>query len=393
MNTSLLRTLETLRHDFARYAWLHRLYSHVPDSLRVPEVEEDDSSQLKVAEPVVIEWPSDVKKPAIGLVKDAHPVHPSWTKYQRFCQTDAISFGFLKIHDHDWLEKVRAYDIVVGHPSSSPSRLDELWRKTYIMERWLGKRCYPSTDDLALYEDKHMQHDILRELKFPVIPTWVCYDEKDALRLAGKLQYPVVSKLITAAGSRGVELLQNRGAAERVIRRAFSARGRYWHWPYLRQKDYILFQKFLATDGYDTRVICLGDMMFGYYRKPRKGDFRASGSGIWEKRSLPESILRIAHSVTQALQAPYLSVDFLSSTAGEQFITEIAHFNLIETAEQLHVEGVPGVYEMGLAGTIRFRPGRFWVQELALKRVCEQYLRAQRARRPALSPHVTGTNP
>jgi len=267
---------------------------------------------------------------------------------------------------------------VASHPSSTPSRLAEWRRKTHILEHWLGKHCYPSTHDLVLYEDKHMQYDVLRVLGMPVIPTWVSYSQADASRLAAVLEYPVVSKLITAAGSRGVELLRNQAAARKVIRRAFSARGRYWYWPYLRQKDYVLFQKFIPTDGYDVRVICLGDMLFGYYRKAPPGDFRASGSGLWEKRSLPESILRVAHAVAQALQAPYLSVDFLFSTTGEPLITEMAHFNVIETAEQLHVEGVPGAYLIDSAGAIRFSPGRFWVQELALKQVCERYLRAQR---------------
>ncbi len=374
MTAQFLEIFRPLRNELAHNLLLHRVYSHFPQWLRVPdEIGEDDSQQLK-ADPVRIEWPAGVKKPFVGLVRDTF-VPPSWTKYQHFCRTNGFSFGFLRLHDHDWLEQARPFDMVIGHPSSSPSRLEEIWRKTYILERWLGIHCYPSTADLAIYEDKHVQHDSLRLLGLPVIPTWISYDRADALRLAAKLQYPVVSKLITAAGSRGVELLKNQAAAEKVIAQAFSARGRYWYWPYLRQKDYVLFQRFIPTDGYDVRVICLGDMMFGYYRKSRPGDFRASGSGLVEKRSLPESILQVAHATARALEAPYLSVDFLVSTSGEQFITEVSHFNTIETDEQLHVEGVPGVYTVDENGTIRFRPGKFWVQELALKRVCEKYLR------------------
>jgi enolase/glutathione synthase/RimK-type ligase-like ATP-grasp enzyme len=383
MNARLLQSLRPLRNELAHRPLLHRLYSHLPQPLRVPdEIGEDDSQEVKEVEEVRMDWPADVKRPEIGLVKDTF-TPPSWTKYQRFCETNGFTFGFLQIHEHDWLEQARQHDMVIGHPFSSPNRLEEIWRKTYILEHWLGKYCYPSTADLALYEDKHVQHDILHVLGLPVVPSWISYDREDALRLAAKLEYPVVSKLITAAGSRGVELLKNRAAAERAIRRAFSARGRYWHWPYLRQKDYILFQKLITTDGYDVRVMCLGNMLFGYYRRPRPGDFRASGSGLVEKRSIPESILRLAHSTAEALQSPYLSVDCLVSASGEPFITEVSHFNVIESAEQLHVEGVPGVYIMEQAGTIRFSPGRFWVQELALKRACEEYARAARARHAA----------
>lgn len=385
MNAYVSRSLESVRRKLRRGCSISCLYSHLRQSTEVPNPPVDDSGRIDEAEEVIIDWPADIRKPVVGIVPDPF-APPSWSKYQRFCRTNAIPFGTLNIRSHDWLEQVRGYDWVVGHPSGSPSRLDELWRKTYVMERWLGKRCYPSTEDLALYEDKHLQHDVLRELKFPVIPTWISYDEADALRLAAQLEYPLVTKLLTGAGSRGVQLLRSRAEAERFIRKVFCTCGRYWCWPYLRQKDYILFQKFILTDGYDVRVMCMGDMMFGYYRKARPGDFRASGSGMVEKRSLPESIVRIAHSVAQALKAPYLSVDFLFNADGVPFITEIAHFNQIETAEQLHVDGVPGAYLLGPDGTIRFTPGRFWVQELALKQMCEQYLRVQRGCQP---PGVT----
>ncbi len=387
MNAQLQHVLQPLRGQLAHIPSLHRLYSHCPEWLRVPdELKADDMDRIRPTDPVLVDWPTGIKRPFLGLIQDNH-VNPSWTKYQKFCRANGLSFEFLRIHEHDWLEQARRYDIIVGHPISTPSRLEEIWRKTYILERYLGIMCYPSTADLALYEDKHMQHVILGELGMPVVPTWVSYDQADALRLAAKLDYPVVSKLITAAGSRGVEMVKNRRAAERVIRKTFSARGRYWHWPYLRQKDYVLFQKFIHTDGYDVRVECMGDMMFGYYRKARQGDFRASGSGIVQKRSLPESMLRIAHATAQALQTPYLSVDFITSTAGEEFITEISHFNTIESPEQLRIDGVPGTYIMEPTGTIRFQTYRVWVQELALKRVCEQYIRAQQAGpTPAAAP-------
>ena len=40
----------------------------------------------------------------------------------------------------------------------------------------------------------------------------------------------------------------------------------------------------LYYKGFDLRVIIVGDSYFGYYRYPRKDDYRASGSGIVEKK-------------------------------------------------------------------------------------------------------------
>jgi glutathione synthase/RimK-type ligase-like ATP-grasp enzyme len=375
MYSSIIKNLQLIRRNCSKNAFISRLYSHcvILHKKTAPQV--NDFPNLDESVTIAIEWPASIIKPRIGIIKDNF-FPPSWTKYERFCSASAIPFGSLNIHAHNWMEQVKDYDWVIGHPDGSPNRLDELWRKTYIMEQYLGKRCYPSCNDLALYEDKHMQYDALQVLKFPVIPTWISYDEEDALRLAHKLEYPLVSKLITGAGSKGVELINSRSDAIRVIKKAFSPHGRYWHWPYLRQKDYVIFQKFIPNDGYDVRVICVGDMVFGYYRKALPNDFRASGSGICEKRSLPESIIRIAHSVAQSLQAPYLSVDFLRSITGEYYIIEVSHFNQIDTSEQLHVDCVPGAYLLASDGTFSFVSGRFWVQELALKQVCVQYLAA-----------------
>jgi len=359
------------------HPWLLRAYGHVPlfrpwGVRRAAQVE-DGISALDVAEKVLLTWPREIAKPRVGLVRDWQRP-PSWIKYGRFCQNNGLFHEFYEIHAYNWMEEAGRFDLIVGHPSGTPSRLDELWRKTYILERLLGKQCYPALDDLDMYEDKHMQFSVLRLLKFPVIPTWISYDERDALRLAATLKYPLVSKLITGAGAMGVAMIKSSAEAERFIRKVFSPHGCYRHWPYLRQKDYVLFQEFIPNDGYDVRVICVGDLAFGYYRRAASGDFRASGSGIYEKRELPEQVVHTAHRVAQALNAPYLSVDFLRNTVGEYLIIEIAHFNQIDTPEQLHVDGVPGAYMVDGDKPVRFVPGRFWVQELALKRVCERYI-------------------
>jgi glutathione synthase/RimK-type ligase-like ATP-grasp enzyme len=376
MKFDFASTVTRLRRACSQNRELCSVYKCFPFLHRARHKTMHGTRDINEAELIHVNWPTDTPKPVIGICHDNYSPR-SWIKYQRFCETNDIPFGEINIHGHDWMDQVKAYDWVVGHPSGSPSRLDELWRKTYVMEKWLGKLCYPSTKDLALYEDKHMQYDTLRALGFPLIPTWISYDREDALRLASTLEYPLVSKLITGAGSRGVELLRNSSDAKSVIQKVFSERGRYWHWPYLRQKDYVLFQKFIPNNGYDIRVICSGNMAFGYYRKAAKGDFRASGSGICEKRALPECIIRIAHSIALKVQAPYLSVDFLQSMTGEYFIIEMAHFNQIDTAEQLHVDGIPGAYLIQDDGSVQFRSGRFWVQELALKSVCEYYLSAR----------------
>jgi hypothetical protein len=105
----------------------------------------DDRSRIADAEVVWIDWPSHVSKPRTGIVR-VHSSHPLWTKYCRFLVNNSFDYGILDIHTHDWIEKVRQFDIVVGFVSCWPWHLEEMRRKYYFLEKFLGIATYPSSD-------------------------------------------------------------------------------------------------------------------------------------------------------------------------------------------------------------------------------------------------------
>src|SRR5690606_3227628 len=114
----------------------------------------------------------------------------------------------------------------------------------------------------------------------------------------------------------------------------------------------------------------VGDMAFGYYRYPNKGDFRASGSGNIEKKAIPEDALRLAIGVRNKLNSRQMGVDLLYSEKTKQYyIIETSLFNQIDTAEQLGIDGVPGYYDISNINNISFKEGKFWMQELVLRNV------------------------
>jgi hypothetical protein len=145
----------------------------------------------------------------------------------------------------------------------------------------------------------------------------------------------------------------------------------------MRQKAYVYFQKYIENDGYDLRVIVIDNMVWGYYRKVMRNDFRASGMGLVEKRELPLEAMNIARDVYSALDQPMIVVDMLKDTQGKYWINEISPMCQIGTSEQLHVDGVPGVYLFSDDGSFRFEPGRYWVHELALRRFLMNYAHQQ----------------
>ena len=327
----------------------------------------DDSLEMAAAPPVTMDWPAGVPKPKVGLVRDGD-IFPYWTKYRNFLVENQIDYEIYDIHRSDWRRRAAQFDLVVWRPMGFPSELDECRRKFYVLERHMGKVCYPCLDEALLYEDKILQYELLRLHDIPVIDTFVSHSREETVAGLSRWRYPAVWKIAAGSGSYGVELVPDRRTAERWVRRAFSFSGRRSYWPYMGQKDYVLVQPLVLNEGFDLRVLVVGDVAVGYYRQVPEGDFRASGMGLVDKVVLPTDAVKLARRAAQALDSPCLAVDMLRDTAGELLVIEVSAFIQMETPEQMMVNGVPGVM---VGDECRFRPCRVWMQELALERVLQ----------------------
>jgi glutathione synthase/RimK-type ligase-like ATP-grasp enzyme len=343
-------------------------YSRVRQYLPMPEPKYvDDHNEIDDAEIVRIDWPTNIKKPKIGIVQD-EGIYPRWTKYCRFFENNSFDYDLYNIHAHDWIERAGGYDIIVGFFSCAFWHLQEMREKYHFLETYLGKTTYPSSGHANLYEDKCLESYIAKVYSVPFVTTYVSYDKANALSLVENLTYPVVSKIVPASGSIGVELVRTREQGRRVVEQAFSRNGRRTHLNCFRQKNYVYFQDYVPNDGYDIRAITVGKWAFGYYRRVLEGDFRASGMNQLESRELPVEALKIARDVNKIIRSPVLAVDMLRGLDGRYRIIEFSPiFEIIDIPEQLSLNGVPGAYIFDGNESFRFVAKRYWVHELALR--------------------------
>jgi len=328
----------------------------------------DDRDQLDNAEIVRIDWKVSVKKPRVGIVQD-YDQYPKWTKYRRFLENNSFDYDIYPIHCHDWIEQAKRFDIIVGLPSNSIYDLCECRCKYEILETYMGKICYPSSAHTRLYEDKSLEAYISKVTSIPFANTYISNDKDDALTLIKNLKFPVVSKIIPSSGSVGVEMVRNVKQARRIVNHAFSMSGRKTHLSYYQQKDFIYYQEFIPNDGYDHRVVVVGDWVFGFDRKVLPHDFRASGMGIEEKKELSEESMRIALQVNKIIQSPILAVDMVHGLDGSYYIIEFSPLCQTNSSEELQVNGTPGVYKYEADGSFHFEEGRYWLAELALRQL------------------------
>lgn len=129
------------------------------------------------------------------------------------------------------------------------------------------------------------------------------------------LGYPVIVKAAHGSASKGVALAKNRTELERWARffsLSFTPAGIYrrmkdhikrlmidreWKTTSLYRKKFVV-QEFIPDLDGDFKVIVMGRRYFVLRRRPRPGDFRASGSGIIEHPvNVEEGLLNVAYDL------------------------------------------------------------------------------------------------
>ncbi|KXB33523.1 RimK-like ATP-grasp domain protein [Bacteroidales bacterium KA00251] len=336
------------------------------------------------AEGVPLKLESSVKdKPVVGIVYPEEMIpgyvipKASAYMYERFCKTNGIEYRNYDIHASDWLDKAKELDVIFWHVDSTPSALYEAESKIYILDKILQKTCFPSFHEVWQYEDKCRAHYLYQVYNLPCIPTRSSNSREESIKLSETINYPIIVKTRTGAGSFGVKKIDNKTKLRRYIKSVFSSRGKYTLYPYERQKDYILLQEFIDNASYDLRVMLVGNKAYGYYRYPNKGDFRASGEGNEDhSRPTPISVLKEAIKVREALESRVLGVDFLYSDKYKQhLIIEASIFNEIDPPSiETRLEGVPGFYNISDPENICYEEGAFWFPELIAESIIKQWI-------------------
>lgn len=316
----------------------------------------------------------------VGLVKDADNYADEglvkerayYPKYERFLKNNNINYSYFDPYRSDWIEKAENYDLIIWHTDSDPSTQDIAKSKIYILEK-MGKHCLPSYEEIWSYEDKIRAHYLYKLYKLPAIPTFVSHSKSEIIDYLKSAKYPLISKISTGSASFGVDKLDNYDQAKKVVDQVFCYKGKETYFKYSCQKDYIYFQDFIEDATYDLRVMSVGNELFGYYRYPNKGDFRASGAGNYEKKGIPNEALELAYQVKEKFGSSFLATDFVYSEKLKKFlIIESSIFIGIDTCEQLSIDGIAGKYVRISENRFEFKPGKYWVQELTLKNVIEK---------------------
>lgn len=283
-----------------------------------------------------------------------------WIEY---CQQNNIPFKIVNCYDSDIIEQLKDCDALMWHHHHSKIQ-DVLFAKQllYSLEQ-AGKAVFPDFKSGWYFDDKLGQKYLLEAFDAPLIPTYVFFDESEAIKWANKTTYPKVWKLRGGASGMNVRLVGSNKEAIKLIRKSFrkgfrqfnsknyfdtrfkrfingtgsiidvlKALVRFAYEPAnskLMGKEigYAYFQDFIPNNKFDNRIIVIGNKAFGIRRLVMKGDFKSSefNGYYFEKTYIDERCVEIAFDLSKRMNSAFVGFDFIFDENNNPVLAEMGY--------------------------------------------------------------------
>jgi len=221
-------------------------------------------------------------------------------------------------------------DIVIYTSSENPSIRQYVKDVMYYVD----KKCQiiPSYDLLLSHENKGFQELYRKNKGIGDLEGDYFIDHQYLPN-----NYPFVYKTIDGSGSFGVELVNNSKQKNRLIenkekdtykRKAINFLRRlklnneeFDIYSYNKKKfSGFVIQDFIEGLEFDYKILVFWGKFYVLKRNIKKGDFRASGSGLFEFKEPSNAVLNYAKYIFETLDTPYASLDIAESYVGCKLI-------------------------------------------------------------------------
>lgn len=275
----------------------------------------------------------------------------TWDKpWIEFCTQNSIPYGIVNCFDTNILETLKAYDCLLWHFSNYSLQEMLFARSILNSAKNMGLEVFPDTNTSWHFDDKVAEMYLLQSANAPIPKSWMFYILSDSIKwLNSECKYPIIAKLRCGSGSSNVKLLNNRIEAVKYAKRMFgkglktapnilyktksnitSAKNwktiikRFKRIPdfletiknankFPNEKGYVYLQEFIPNDGFDLKIVVIGDKLSFIARNVRKGDFRASGGGslYFDKSLVTTDIIHSAFDTSDKLGFQCMGYDYV----------------------------------------------------------------------------------
>lgn len=291
----------------------------------------------------------------------------SWVNpWEEYLKENNIPYDTADLFAVDAIETLKNYDVLLWHFGQYDYVSMMETRNILYSAKMMGLKVFPDYNDAWHFDDKVAEMYALQAVGAPIPKSQVYYrmnDLKKALE-EGKIEFPIVAKLRTGSGSHNVKLIHNKSQLLHYARRMFGRgydpapsliyktssnirsshdkatfiaklkrapeflRTRRNAKQFPNEKGYVYLQEFIPSDGYDMKIVVVGDKLSGLYRPIRSHDFRASGGGevLYDKEKFSENIIRSAFAAADAIGFKCVGFDYVvDNRTGEGKIVEMSY--------------------------------------------------------------------
>lgn len=301
-----------------------------------------------------------------------HSVHGYSNRWIQYCEEKKISYKIVDCYQNDIIEQLKGFDGLLWHWAHTDYKAVLFARQLALSLEKLEVKTFPDVNSGWHFDDKVGQKYLLEAMHCPLVQSYVFYSKKEALKWLELAHFPKVFKLRGGASSVNVSLVETKTEARKLIFKAFTKgflhvnrtkrlKDRFYNWKKEknwittkgvfsgfarmiipteierfsdREKGYIYFQDFVANNDFDTRLVVIGNRCFGARRFCRKGDFRASGSGLSDFNSLLINMdcVSVAFEIACKLSLQSVAFDFILDNKIPK-IVEISYCFPMEVAD------------------------------------------------------------
>lgn len=278
-----------------------------------------------------------------------------WTpRFIEYCSRENIPYEIVDCYKPNIIHELPRYSALVWNYSNYV--VSDMLEARNILQiaNDLGLVTFPNPGMNWHFDDKVAEMYALQAIGAPIPQSWVFYLEDECIDwLKNQAYFPLVAKLRCGSGSNNVKLLHNTAEAIRYAQRMFSkgfnptpslaykayskvqsskdlsmmikrikkipefldTRRHGKMMPF--EKGYCYFQEFIPNEGYDLKVVVIGEKMTFCARNVRKNDFRASGGGdcYYDRTLLTDDVIDSAFEAANKLHMNCVGFDYVVDKA------------------------------------------------------------------------------
>lgn len=291
----------------------------------------------------------------------------SWSMaWVQHCKDNNVFYKIINPYKIGVIKELMDFDIVLWHYSNYSFK-DMLMAKNILFTlEDQGKIVFPSFKDAWHFDDKLAETYLLESINAPIPQSFYYYNLDDLEQAISnkEVSFPIIAKLRNGSGSHNVKKLNNAeelisygkkmftsglSSAPSLIYKASSNIksskslktfvNRAKRIPkFLRslsnakkfnvERGYVYLQDFVPNEGYDLKIVVVGDKLSFIGRNIRQGEFRASGGGdlFYDKDKVTQNVINSAFKASDDLGFRCMGYDYVvNSKTAEGKIIEISY--------------------------------------------------------------------